>query len=181
MDGRWLFMDLRCIDQYQYGAFSGIGCRQTPKSQRTYGFVLQALIIGVGTWIASSLPWLISFLGVSDAAPLGIVPFSVKLAFGIGAFVFLGSIVYTVLTTTEEPPEDFEVFKSQSKNQSKGAVGQILENIIRMPKTMIRLGVVQFFSWFAFFSMWSLANPGLTEHVYKAPVPIEENFDFYGC
>ena len=82
------------------------------------------------------------------------------------------------MTTTEEPPEDFEVFKSQSKNQSKGAVGQILENIIRMPKTMIRLGVVQFFSWFAFFSMWSLANPGLTEHVYKAPVPIEENFDF---
>ena len=158
--------------------FRALVADKLPKSQRTYGFVLQALIIGVGTWIASSLPWLISFLGVSDAAPLGIVPFSVKLAFGIGAFVFLGSIVYTVLTTTEEPPEDFEVFKSQSKNQSKGAVGQILENIIRMPKTMIRLGVVQFFSWFAFFSMWSLANPGLTEHVYKAPVPIEENFDF---
>ena len=82
------------------------------------------------------------------------------------------------MTTTEEPPEDFEAFKSQLKNQSKGAVGQILENIIRMPKTMIKLGVVQFFSWFAFFSMWSLANPALTEHVYQAPIPIEENFDF---
>lgn len=158
--------------------FRALVADKLPKSQRTYGFVLQALIIGVGTWVASSLPWLISFLGVSDAASPGIVPFSVKLAFGIGAFVFLGSIVYTVLTTTEEPPEDFEAFKSQLKNQSKGAVGQILENIIRMPKTMIKLGVVQFFSWFAFFSMWSLANPALTEHVYQAPIPIEENFDF---
>lgn len=158
--------------------FRALVADKLPKSQRTYGFVLQALIIGVGTWVASSLPWLISFLGVSDAAPPGVVPFSVKLAFGIGAFVFLGSIVYTVLTTTEEPPEDFEAFKSQLKNQSKGAVGQILENIIRMPKTMIKLGVVQFFSWFAFFSMWSLANPALTEHVYQAPIPIEENFDF---
>lgn len=158
--------------------FRALVADKLPESQRTYGFVLQALIIGVGTWVASSLPWLISFLGVSDAAPPGVVPFSVKLAFGIGAFVFFGSIVYTVLTTTEEPPEDFEAFKSQLKNQSKSAVGEILENIIRMPKTMIKLGVVQFFSWFAFFSMWSLANPALTEHVYQAPVPIEENFDF---
>jgi maltose/moltooligosaccharide transporter len=158
--------------------FRALVADKLPESQRTYGFVLQALIIGVGTWVASSLPWLISFLGVSDAAPPGVVPFSVKLAFGIGAFVFLGSIVYTVLTTTEEPPKDFEAFKSQLKNQSKSAVGEILENIIRMPKTMIKLGVVQFFSWFAFFSMWSLANPALTEHVYQAPVPIEENFDF---
>jgi len=47
-----------------------------------------------------------------------------------------------------------------------------------MPKTMIKLGFVQFFSWFAFFAMWSLANPALTEHVYQAPAPIELSFDF---
>ena len=47
-----------------------------------------------------------------------------------------------------------------------------------MPKTMFKLGIIQFFSWFAFFSMWSLANPALTEHVFNAPAPIEENFDF---
>jgi len=28
-----------------------------PKSQRSYGFVVQTLIIGIGTWVASQLPW----------------------------------------------------------------------------------------------------------------------------
>lgn len=46
-----------------------------------------------------------------------------------------------------------------------------------MPKTMLKLGVIQFFSWFAFFTMWSLANPALTEHVFQTPAPIESHFD----
>ena len=40
-----------------------------------------------------------------------------------------------------------------------------------MPTTMKKLGVIQFFSWFAFFTMWSMANPGLTDHVFNAPKP----------
>ena len=40
-----------------------------------------------------------------------------------------------------------------------------------MPLTMKKLGVVQFFSWFAFFCMWSMANPALTDHVYWAAKP----------
>ena len=46
-----------------------------------------------------------------------------------------------------------------------------------MPSTMKKLGVIQFFSWFAFFTMWSLANPALTEHVFKTPAPIESSYD----
>ena len=46
-----------------------------------------------------------------------------------------------------------------------------------MPVQMRRLGAVQFFSWLAFFSMWSMATPGLTEHVFKAPAPNPAAFD----
>ena len=38
------------------------------ESQRSYGFIVQTLIIGIGTWIASNLPWFISYLGFSDNA-----------------------------------------------------------------------------------------------------------------
>ena len=158
--------------------FRALVADKLPEAQRTYGFVVQALIIGVGTWIASSLPWLVSSLGLSDAASPGVVPLSVKVAFGIGAVVFLGSIFYTVMTTSETPPEDIDAFRANLKKQKRSAIGEIFDNIFNMPKTMLKLGVVQFFSWFAFFSMWSLANPALTEHVYKAPAPIKENFDF---
>ena len=74
------------------------------ESQRSYGFVVQTLIIGIGTWVASNLPWIINQLGVSNEAGPGIVPLSVKVAFAIGAFVFLVSILYTFFTTEEYPP-----------------------------------------------------------------------------
>ncbi len=158
--------------------FRALVADKLPEQQRTYGFVVQTLIIGIGTWVASNLPWFISTLGVSDAAGPGIIPLSVKLAFAIGAIVFLGSILYTIFTTSETPPKNIEAFKKKIKEDNSGAAKEIFQNIFKMPKTMFKLGVIQFFSWFAFFSMWSLANPALTEHVFDSPAPIEQNFDF---
>lgn len=158
--------------------FRALVADKLPDSQRSYGFVMQTLIIGIGTWVASNLPWMVSALGVSNEAPSGVVPLSVKVAFGIGAVVFLGSILYTVFTTTEYPPEDMEAFEEEKKNSTFwDGPREIIEAVSQMPKTMLKLGVIQFFSWFAFFTMWSLATPALTEHVFHAPIPLEEAFD----
>ncbi|WP_407556609.1 MFS transporter [Winogradskyella sp. 4-2091] len=156
--------------------FRALVADKLDESQRTYGFVMQTLIIGIGTWVASNLPWLVSKMGVSDSAGPGIVTDSVKVAFAIGAFVFLISILYTVFTTTEYPPEDMEEFETEKAKKSS-FVSDILNNIGNMPSTMKKLGIIQFFSWFAFFTMWSMANPALTEHVFNTPAPIEANFD----
>ena len=156
--------------------FRALVADKLPGSQRSYGFVVQTLIIGIGTWVASNLPWFVSKLGVSDSAPMGVVPMSVKVAFGIGAAVFISSILYTVFTTTEYPPEDMEEFERE-KQKGSNFVSDIVENISKMPTTMIKLGAIQFFSWFAFFSMWSLANPALTEHVFNTPSPNASDFD----
>ncbi len=145
-------------------------------SQRSYGFVIQTLIIGIGTWVASNLPWFITKLGVSNEAAPGIIPMSVKIAFGIGAFVFITSILFTIFTTSEYPPEDMKAFEEEKKKKGR-FISDILENIGNMPVTMRKLGLVQFFSWFAFFTMWSLATPALTEFVFKAPLPVESLYD----
>jgi len=156
--------------------FRALVADKLPESQRSYGFVIQTLIIGIGTWVASNLPWLVSQLGVSNEAASGVVPMSVKVAFAIGAFVFLISILYTVFTTTEYPPEDMEAFEKEKAKKNQ-FIPDILNNIGHMPKTMKKLGVIQFFSWFAFFTMWSMANPALTEHVFQTPVPVESAYD----
>jgi maltose/moltooligosaccharide transporter len=156
--------------------FRALVADKLPQSQRSYGFVVQTLIIGIGTWVASNLPWMVSQFGVSNEAEIGIVPMSVKVAFAIGAFVFLASILYTVFTTDEYPPEDMEEFKKE-KAKKNNFIPDILNNIGSMPTTMKKLGVIQFFSWFAFFTMWSLANPALTEHVYQTPAPIESAYN----
>ena len=156
--------------------FRALVADKLPESQRSYGFVVQTLIIGIGTWVASNLPWMVSQLGVSNSAESGVVPMSVKVAFAIGAIVFLVSILYTIFTTQEYPPEDMEEFEREKAKKNQ-FIPDIVNNIGNMPTTMKKLGLVQFFSWFAFFTMWSLANPALTEHIYNTPAPIESNFD----
>ena len=49
-------------------------------------------------------------------------------------------------------------------------------SVKEMPSTMKKLGLVQFFSWFAFFTMWSLSTPALTEHVFHSPKPDVKEF-----
>jgi maltose/moltooligosaccharide transporter len=42
----------------------------------------------------------------------------------------------------------------------------IMTDLLYMPKTMKQLAYVQFFSWFALFSMWIYATSAVTSHVY---------------
>lgn len=160
--------------------FRALVADKLPDQQRSYGFVIQTLIIGIGTWIASNLPWFMSYLGVSNEAPEGHIPASVLWSFAVGAFVFIASILWTIFTTTEQPPEDLEAFKKE-KEESKGlfnGFSEIAKNFVQMPSIMWKLGVIQFFSWFAFFTMWSFATPALTEHVYHAAMPQHGDADF---
>ena len=97
------------------------------EDQRTYGFVLQTLIIGIGTWVASNLPWFVTKMGVSNEAIAGEIPMSIKVAFAIGALVFFLSILFTILTTSEYPPEDLEAFRAKKKqNFSQPAEGAVV-------------------------------------------------------
>lgn len=149
--------------------FRALVADKLPEAQRSNGFVIQTLIIGIGTWIASNLPWLVTKFGVSNEAAAGVIPPSVVVAFSVGAFVFFASILFTIVTTKEDPPSDLEKFKSEKK-ESRFLTDLIL-SLKEMPSTMKRLGLIQFFSWFAFFTMWSLSMPALTEHVFNSPKP----------
>ena len=157
--------------------FRALVADKLPESQRSYGFVLQTLIIGIGTWIASNLPWFVTQLGVSNEAGAGELPQSVYVSFAIGAAVFLASILVTVFTTTEDPPEVLGAGEEEDAAEGSGLM-EILDFIKGMPSVMAKLGVVQFFSWFAFFTMWSFATPALTEAVFQAPLPVDGAADY---
>jgi maltose/moltooligosaccharide transporter len=155
--------------------FRALVADQLPEKQRSYGFVIQTLIIGIGTWIASNLPWLLTKLGLEDDPTEQGIPLNVKVAFAIGAFVFLASIIYTVITTKEYPPENEELLKEENKNGS--FFKDFIQSISSMSSNMLKLGLIQFFSWFAFFTMWSMATPALTAYVFHAPAPNKTEYN----
>jgi maltose/moltooligosaccharide transporter len=56
-----------------------------PKSQRAFGYSMQTFFIGIGAVVASSLPWIMAnWFDISNTAPAGVIPDSVKFAFTPG-------------------------------------------------------------------------------------------------
>ena len=133
-----------------------------PPEQRNAGFAMQSILIGSGAVLASLLPSLFTAMGVANEAPDGGVPASVKLAFYCGAASFLLAIGYTVLTTKEYSPEQMAKFE-ESRKASEAAVAR---NPKAFRMTVAQLAVVQFFTWFALFTLFIFATPAITRQVY---------------
>lgn len=139
-----------------------------PDEQRTSGFAMQSFFIGTGAVIASMLPYIFTnYFGVKNTAPEGEISDSVKWSFYLGALAFLGAVMYTVFTTKEYPPENLEQLKEENRKASVfSGLKESFQGIFQMPKTMLQLAVVQFFSWFALFAMWIYTTRAMTSHVY---------------
>jgi maltose/moltooligosaccharide transporter len=139
-----------------------------PSDQRTLGFAVQTFLIGLGAVIGSWLPYIFAeFFGVNKLAAEGVVPYNVTLSFYVGAAIFLIAILWTVITTKEFPPEPPDDYKKNPRSTpEKKGITQIVSDFANMPKTMKQLGLVQFFSWFALFSMWVFTTTAVTTHVY---------------
>ena len=75
--------------------------------------------------------------------------------------------MWTVFNTEEYPPDDIEKLKAE--NAEEGIFDGLIESfrgIFKMPKTMVQLSAVQFFSWFALFAMWIYTTSAVTSHIY---------------
>jgi maltose/moltooligosaccharide transporter len=138
-------------------------------SQRTSGFAMQTFFIGCGAVIASMLPTIFSdYLGVSNVPVNGAIPATVRYSFYTGGLVFLLAVCWTVFTASELPPEDMDSFHVQRKHARslKVALAEIIGGFGRMPRTMVQLAFVQFFTWIALFAMWIYTGTGIAETVY---------------
>ncbi|WP_199100085.1 MFS transporter [Dyella sp. ASV21] len=103
------------ISMEPFRAFVG---DQLPPRQRPSGYAMQSFFIGVGSVVASLLPWLLAKLGVSNVAGEGAIPDTVKYAFYLGGAVLLGSVLWTVLSTREYPPERLGSFDDARAEKS---------------------------------------------------------------
>ena len=131
---------------------------KSPAEQHGTGFAMQSFFIGVGAVVAGLLPYILkNWFGVSSDTSAGnAIPPNVKNAFYLGAAAFLGAVLWTIFTTKEYPPEDLEAFRRQKS--ASGGLAHLLKEIpdalARMPVTMRRLALVQFFTWLGLFCMW---------------------------
>ena len=235
------------ISMEPFRAFVG---DQLPSEQRTKGFAMQSFFIGAGSVIASALPYMLTnWAGVSNVAPEGVIPDSVKWSFYLGGGVFFLAVLWTVIKSREYSPDELARFEGDSpeedeaetrarleresasaeervrkkklhgrifsiggivltalvfalewekelyivtggfialglllmlagllqrKGAEKNGLVVVMDDLYAMPKTMKQLAVVQFFSWFALFSMWIYTTAGVTSHLYDMHLSADE-------
>jgi maltose/moltooligosaccharide transporter len=144
-----------------------------PESQRTRGFAMQSLFIGLGAVVASALPWILTnvFHVTAAAGETRAVPVTVRLSFYMGAAAFFGAVLWTILTTREYPPEDMEAFRRMKAAKTGIAANarEILDAIAAVPQTMRQLAPVQLMTWLGLFCMWLYFPVAVARNVFGAP------------
>jgi len=136
-----------------------------PKHQATIGFSVQTILIGIGAVIGSYLSDWLTRLGVSNVAKAGFVADNVIYSFYVGAGFLLLTILYTIFTTKEYSPQEFAEFEGGKEVvEQPSKFTDIFKDFSNIPSQMKRLGAVQFFSWFALFTMWVFTTSALATH-----------------
>ena len=146
--------------------FRALVADNLPDSQRTSGFAVQTFLIGIGAVVGSELPSILAKNGFSQEAGKSGVADNIRYSFYIGAAVFVIAILVTVFKSKEYPPAEYEKYHGKNETAEKAGLAEIVKDFGRMPRTMRQLGLVQFFSWFALFSMWVFTTDAVATHVY---------------
>jgi maltose/moltooligosaccharide transporter len=152
-------------------------------SQQTAGFAMQTSLIGCGAVIASLLPILFTdYLGVSNVPVNGAVPDSVRYSFYVGGAAFILAVGWTVISSTELPPPDLDRFQAQRRHSRNFGVAlrEIIGGFAHMPKTMVQLAFVQFFTWIALFALWIYTGAAIADNVYGTTDPLSAGYQEAG-
>ncbi|MGP1592584.1 MAG: MFS transporter [Prevotella multiformis] len=127
------------------------------EKQKTLAYSIQSFLCNAGSIAGYVFPYFFTLLGISNQAPLGVIPDSVVYSFYIGAAILILCVIYTTAKVKEMPPEEYAEYHSLKKadNETKASMLTLLKNA---PGTFWKVGLVQFFCWFAFMYMWTYTN-----------------------
>jgi len=80
--------------------------------QHSAGYAVQTAFIGAGAVVGSLFPMLMEAIGVSNVAPPGEIPDTVRYAFWFGGLALFLSVIWTVITTREYDPAQMATFET---------------------------------------------------------------------
>lgn len=89
------------------------------KDQHSAGYAVQTAFIGAGAVVGSIFPFALEHLGVSNTAPPGALPDTVRYAFWFGGTALFLSVLWTVVTTREYSPEEMAAFEQPAAQETR--------------------------------------------------------------
>lgn len=165
----WVLDTSANISMVPFRAFVG---DLLPTEQRTKGFAMQSIMLGIGTVSASALPWILNHVFALDNTSNQIrkIPLTIEVSFYVGGILFLGTVLWTIVTTPEYPPSNLANFEAMqaTKGGISNSLKQTWQTLGSLPLTMQQLAKVQFFTWLGIFCFLLYFPPAVARNIFGA-------------
>ena len=124
-------------------------------------------------------PYFFTAIGISAVASEGQIPDSVTWSFYMGAAILILCVLYTGAKVKEWNPADYAKYNN-IKAEDANEKTNLISLLVHAPKVFWQIGLVQFFSWFAFLYMWTYTTGGIAETVWGTIIPASEEYQTAG-
>jgi maltose/moltooligosaccharide transporter len=140
------------------------------EKQQPLGFQSQSFFTGLGQTLANVSLFVFPMLFIGKT---GSLPTWVYASFFLGSVCSIGSIWWSMKTTSEIPPSEKELgeMKASPLNVFSPFI-EIFVAIKDMPKVMWQLALVYLFQWYALFCYWQNSAKSIALSVWKT-TPLE--------
>ena len=137
------------------------------EEQKGKAYSIQSFLCNAGSLVGYIFPFLFAWIGLSNTAPEGEIPDTVKYAFYIGAAILILCVLYTSVKVKEMPPKEYAEFHGIDPPTQKEKSPGMLTLLRKAPSTFWTVGLVQFFCWAAFMYMWTYTNGAIADTVWE--------------
>ena len=129
------------------------------EEQKATAYSIQSFLCNAGSLFGYLFPIFFTWIGISNTAPEGVVPDSVKWSFYCGAALLILCVLYTFLKVKEMNPQEYAAFHGLKETaEAKPRKESFVKLLVHAPATFWTVGLVQFFCWAAFLFMWTYTN-----------------------
>jgi maltose/moltooligosaccharide transporter len=136
------------------------------EDQQPTGFQMQSFFTGFGQTLANLSLFIFPMIFIGKT---GSLPTWVYASFFLGAICSIGSIWWSMHTTTEIEPTAAELAEIRSRKTSVlESIFEIFHAIGEMPKVMWQLALVYLFQWYALFCYWQNSSKSIALSVWNA-------------
>ena len=136
------------------------------EEQKGKAYSIQSFLVNAGGLVGFVFPFVLAWIGISNIAPEGQVPDTVKYSFYIGAAILILCVLFTTLKVKEMPPMEYAEFHGIDPAKKDVKAPGMFTLLKKAPKTFWTVGLVQFFCWAAFLYMWTYTNGAIADTVW---------------
>jgi maltose/moltooligosaccharide transporter len=136
------------------------------EEQQPTGFQMQSFFTGFGQTLANLSLFIFPMIFIGKT---GSLPTWVYASFFLGAVCSIGSIWWSMRTTSEIEPTPEELAEIRARKSSVlESIFEIFHAIGEMPKVMWQLALVYLFQWYALFCYWQNSSKSIALSVWNA-------------